>query len=1028
MAVVASTPTKELRKELEAAGEPLPDDDQLDELAQLFIDRLEALRGATGERNQGSMTWHNLFSAVDKDGSGLITLDELETAVRQKLKLKQNELPTIRIKALWCALDANDDNDLEAGEFRRFIARGELSRNDGPKFGGIGGTLMNDKDFSNEAIACKPTMDLRKELEESGVVLPADEVLLNLSVLFNERLEDSRKRSQTANLEKAQGDGSWFNLFCELDEDRSGNITLDELIYATRRKLKIKVSDVSDEMMNALWCVIDEDNSDTVKSDEFRRFLRLGEKEHAFKAKFGGQGGTSVSANIAGTLSAFTSGEAIAATPTKVMREELQAAGQALPDEEQLNAFAKLFHEGLDAFRIATGSKDQGPRAWFNLFSAIDESGDGVITFDELEDTARRKLKLRPPALSENAIKALWCALDVDDSDSIRPDEFRAFLSRHKAKKGKRAFGGRGTSRMDALYNITTADAIASTPTRILRAELEAAGEPLPNDEQLNEYAKLFYHGLELARQIGKKNANTDITWYALFKEVDKDGSGEVTFDEFQIVGRQKVGLSKSEVSANGMKALWCALDVDDSNSIRFDELTNFFKRYTPPKRTKAKFGGQAFHKGQAFGQFMRTGEALASQPTAEMRAELEAAGFALPSEEQLKVLCKTFNKRLEEARHRIGGTKVRDLSATKDALSWHQLFAEVDVDGSGFVTYDELADATRSKLRLSKSELPEDTLRALWCVLDADDSDAVQADEFKHFIMGQFDVLLDTSRARDKPPTGRLIRLPKLKIASTLPAARPAFDFDEYVRKATIEHEKRMVVLNARVKVKNEKRKLASKRQAKMTAYGKAADEQRRECITAMLKESLNSPIPVDNGGRLGGGRVVSLAQSERMLELNARKHDPFYVPAAYLPKQVSRTVQQELLNFNWEASSASAIGHSWQANAFSPRASRASSPRRTPRTAKPALTPRQLSVPSFDSVVSVDKATAPPSRSSVELAMNPELMAAMERLSDGLLNGVGRIFTPKESMNVQLRMAESLPELPMRPSRKHIEKFANL
>ena len=81
-------------------------------------------------------------------------------------------------------------------------------------------------------------------------------------------------------------------------------------------------------------------------------------------------------------------------------------------------------------------------------------------------------------------------------------------------------------------------------------------------------------------------------------------------------------------------------------------------------------------------------GAALASTPTAEMRAALAAAGTALPDVAALHSLSATFNKRLEQSRHRIGGTRARDTAATKEAVTWHQLFVEVEVDGSSFVTF----------------------------------------------------------------------------------------------------------------------------------------------------------------------------------------------------------------------------------------------------------------------------------------------------------------------------------------------------
>ena len=253
---------------------------------------------------------------------------------------------------------------------------------------------------------------------------------------------------------------------------------------------------------------------------------------------------------------------------------------------------------------------------------------------------------------------------------------------------------------------------------------------------------------------------------YALFREADVDGRGEVTFDEFQIVVRKKLNLAPAEMSEARLRALWCALDADDSNAIRVDELAKLLKRYAPPQNSKPKFGGKGSVRGQAFDAFQAPlqarGTALASPSTAAMRAELEAAQVELPEVAALLQLSKLFGGRLEEFRHRIGSSRGRDTHATSKANSWYQLFARVDVDGStaarletrplaraaplishefelspnvdtslasagGFVTFKELQDATRTKLRVSKAELSEGQLKALWCVLDADDSDAVQ-------------------------------------------------------------------------------------------------------------------------------------------------------------------------------------------------------------------------------------------------------------------------------------------------------------
>ena len=73
---------------------------------------------------------------------------------------------------------------------------------------------------------------------------------------------------------------------------------------------------------------------------------------------------------------------------------------------------------------------------------------------------------------------------------------------------------------------------------------------------------------------------------------------------------------------------------------------------------------------------------ALDSTPTAEMLEELKAAGLSLPNDEELTELSKKLNVWLEE---------VRVLHGRGNATTWFNLFSEVDLDQSGFITYDEL-------------------------------------------------------------------------------------------------------------------------------------------------------------------------------------------------------------------------------------------------------------------------------------------------------------------------------------------------
>ena len=63
-----------------------------------------------------------------------------------------------------------------------------------------------------------------------------------------------------------------------------------------------------------------------------------------------------------------------------------------------------------------------------------------------------------------------------------------------------------------------------------------------------------------------------------LFKEIDADDSGFVTFDEMQTVTRRSLKITKAELSDDAIKALWCKLDIDDSNQIMMDEMGAFLR------------------------------------------------------------------------------------------------------------------------------------------------------------------------------------------------------------------------------------------------------------------------------------------------------------------------------------------------------------------------------------------------------------------------------------------------------------------
>ena len=144
------------------------------------------------------------------------------------------------------------------------------------------------------------------------------------------------------------------------------------------------------------------------------------------------------------------------------------------------------------------------------------------------------------------------------------------------------------------------------------------------------------------------------------------------------------------------------------------NEMSGFFKRGETKQKLEAKSLGF-----QGIEQRYNMDVALESTPTSEMLSELEAANFALPTDDELTELSKRMNGWLEQKRHDEGQAR---------SHTWFNLFKEIDQDGSGYVTYDEFYNVIRFDLKKSHKEISTKSLKALWCVLDKDLSNQVRS------------------------------------------------------------------------------------------------------------------------------------------------------------------------------------------------------------------------------------------------------------------------------------------------------------
>ena len=105
--------------------------------------------------------------------------------VRKKLKQNVMDVPEPTLKGLWCNLDADNSNQLEVNEFRKFAELGALEKKDSSKnFGGLNKSHAGggfSAVINNVALEEQGTKSMRSELDAAGYTFPVDEELTALS-------------------------------------------------------------------------------------------------------------------------------------------------------------------------------------------------------------------------------------------------------------------------------------------------------------------------------------------------------------------------------------------------------------------------------------------------------------------------------------------------------------------------------------------------------------------------------------------------------------------------------------------------------------------------------------------------------------------------------------------------------------------------------------------------------------------------------------------------------------------------------
>lgn len=581
-------------------------------------------------------------------------------------------------------------------------------------------------------------------LQEKGIAVPMpDEEVWELSLKFNEHLDS---------LPDGRANG-WIKLFREMDNDQSGLITFDEIQDLARKKLRLSREAMNDDTLKSLWCWLDEDNSDSTSQIEFSRFMDKaapeklkGGKDAARQEMLRQRALAKRAETEQHLLGNMTADRLRSSVPTMQMKAQLEADGVPLPEGDNLAALSKMFNE-----HVALALPDtRSGRGWYQLFKEVDDDASGLLTYDELETVTRKKMKISKKDLSDTGLKALWCVLDIDNSDNIDGTEFSRFMQIEGAgslQKGaaearqellkQQAIEKRKLADEMKKADLAAAKLVSCIPTAQMRDELKAAGVALLDDDEVTRLSGIYNKKLEIKLPDGKIEMRG---WIQLFRELDDDASGMVTFDEIKEFTRKGMRIKPAEISDDQIRALWVALDVDDSDSIEQLEFGRFMQRAGPEslktgkdearrKMLEQRAREKALQNEMDAKQQMALNGFVGEAKTEEMRKELTSRGVEPLDESALRSVAKRFT------------AKVEFIHPGKDKLGVvSKLFKEVDDDASGLITYDELRAVMRKKLKFSKADCSEDQLKALWCALDVDNSNNIAFVEFSKFIQSGSD------------------------------------------------------------------------------------------------------------------------------------------------------------------------------------------------------------------------------------------------------------------------------------------------
>ena len=297
-------------------------------------------------------------------------------------------------------------------------------------------------------------------------------------------------------------------------------------------------------------------------------------------------------------------------------------------NDEEVHDLSRLFNKQLNS----ENTNDKRVRNFFKIFKELDLDGSKRISFSELENLVRGRLRVSEKRVPLDQLLGLWKVIDEDASGFIDAGELSRFL-RIGAPKTLTAVEA-ARLRMQANKESMVARVRADTEKlQEKEAATKAAEGPKATSEEVSRFGGLCMQHLATLRSRGQET----ITWFGLFKRMDTDDSGQVKFEEFETMVREGLCLDVKELPLEMLWALWRVIDGDNNGFISVGEFGRFMRSAVDLSQTKAhrqkrlnKESKEKTREDQAFAELKRA-ETYARQKASSadakaMNMEAEAA------------------------------------------------------------------------------------------------------------------------------------------------------------------------------------------------------------------------------------------------------------------------------------------------------------------------------------------------------------------------------------------------------------------